>query len=154
MNALELRRRFCVWCGAILLAALSARAADEDVPKPDTNLDIIQFKMPASWKLDERTAGTAARRYLSPDSNATQQAMIVVFISPAMERMDFRTMFDTTIKQMIGNGKVTEPGEVTSTKTRQGYEALAQTLTAQPPAAGSVTARFVAANVQNRIACL
>src|SRR5260221_692726 len=144
------RRGIWPWIVLILLLAASAAAAwsargADDATKPDSNLDIIQFKAPAGWKVDDRPA-QGLRTFISPDSDATQQAMIVVFISPPVERMDFRTMFDTTIKQMIGNGKVTDPGEVTSTKTRQGYEALTQTLTAQAPAGGSVKARFIAAN--------
>src|SRR5437764_639647 len=113
MHTARLLRSCWVWA-ALLVLATPALCADD---KPDSSLEIVQFKTPAGWKATERP-GEAARSFMAPDSDATQQAMIVIFLSQPLDRMDFRATFDATVKQMTGNAKVLESGQVASTKTR------------------------------------
>lgn len=127
---------------AISLGSLPAWAADA----ADSTFDIIQYKAPAGWKAVD---GTSGRLYTSPDSNFGQQAAIVLSLGPQQERLDLRTAFDGLVKQMTQAGKVLQAGEVTATKTRQGYEALTQTLTAEN-AGQTIYLRVIVANVRNR----
>src|SRR5437879_4169163 len=148
MNAAKRHLRAWLWCMAWALAAIGARADDTPV-KPDSTLEIIQYKAPEGWKVTEQ-AGKSSRMFTSPESNAAQQAMILMVLSPPLGNVEFRTAFDASVKEISGSGKPAESSEVTSTKTRQGFEALSQTLVTQGPP--EVHARMVAAKVDGRMA--
>jgi hypothetical protein len=115
------------------------------------SLEIIQFTPPAGWQASDRP-GQAAKVLLAPDSTAAQQTLILILLTPAQANLDLRSAFDTVAKQMTQNGKVVESSEVTGTKTRQGFDAMTQTLVAEVAGGQRVYARIVAANVQNRMA--
>jgi hypothetical protein len=132
----------------IVFAAIAGVAAAED---SDASLDIIRFKAPAGWKSSDM-AGQAAKTFISPDSTATQQAVILVLLAPPRDSLDLRASFDVITKQMTQGGKIIESGDLTPTKTRQGFDALSQTLVAEQADKQHVYGRFVCANVQNRLA--
>src|SRR5437016_2334842 len=136
-----------------LLTALSllltARALVADgAPKPDSTLEIIQFKAPAGWNASDRP-GQPVKVFSSPDSNATQQAIIMLVVTPPQNGLDLAAAFETTAKELTSNGKVLESTEVVSTKTRQGFDAVSRTLVAQADGNQRVYARMVAAKVND-----
>jgi hypothetical protein len=132
----------------IVFAAIVGAAAAEE---PDVSLEIIRFKSPAGWKSSDM-AGQPARTFISPDSTATQQAVILVLLGPVKDNLDLRASFDAITKQMTQGGKIVESGELTSTKTRQGFDALSQTMVAEQADKQHVYGRIICANVQNRLA--
>src|SRR5258708_23384374 len=137
-----------LWGGLLALAA-SARA--DEGSKPDTNLEIIQYKSPAGWKSEDRS-GETTRILVAPDSTAAQQALLMIMLSPEKEGIDLRVEFDATMKRMSSNRKVLEPSDVDSVKTRQGFDALTQTLVTQGEGDQRIYMRMVSAKVQNRVA--
>ena len=137
------------WCLLIFLLTVTARA--DDAPKADTSLEIIQYKAPAGWKLAEGN-GSPARIYSSPDSNGAQRAMIIIMLTPPQDPLDLAAAFDVAVKQVTSNGKVIEAGDVASTKTRQGFDAVSKTIVTQGAGDEKVFARMIAAKVQNRMA--
>jgi hypothetical protein len=130
--------------GIALLAVAVACRADE-------SLEIIQFTPPAGWQASEKP-GQAAKVYVAPDSTPTQQTLILVLLAPPPDKLDLRAAFDTVAKQMTQNGKIVESSDVEPTRTRQGFDAMSQTLVADAAGGQRVYARIVAANVQNRVA--
>ena len=66
------------------LAALLAAACRGDDAAPDSNLEIIQFKAPAGWQPSDKP-GQAAKIFVSPDSNAGQQTLILILLTPARD---------------------------------------------------------------------
>jgi hypothetical protein len=143
-------------CGlglALVLLMGSACRADEGDNKSDANLEIVQYKAPAGWKgSDQPGAKATARILVAPDSNASEQAMILIVVYPAQEGLDLSATFDAAVKEITSDGKVLESSEVASSKTRQGYDALSRTLVKEAAGAQHVYARMVAAKVQNRMA--
>lgn len=123
-----------------------ARAADA----ADSTMDIVQYRAPAGWKATN--ANDAARRiYTSPDSTPTQQAVIMVTLAPPQNGLDLRTAFDGVVKQMSQSGKVTQSGELSVNKTRQGFEAMSQTMAVQAGDGSQLSLRLTCANVNNRL---
>ena len=137
-------------CGALILLLASACGAD-DAPKPDSSLEIINYKTPIGWKVSDG-GGKAARVFTAPDANGAQQAIIIIVLSPAQDGLDLGVAFDAAVKEVTSNGKVLESGEVSSSKTRQGFDALSRTLVTQNAAEQRIYVRMVAAKVQNRMA--
>jgi hypothetical protein len=150
MKALTSPGRLWLWGGVILLAAAFCRA-DDTVPKPDSSLDVIQYKTPTGWEATDRP-GQAVRSLVAPDSNVSELAVIVVMLSPAADSLDLRATFDATVKQLTSNGKVLESTEVTPTKSRQGLDAVWQTLVTQGEGDKRLYVRMIGAKVQNRMA--
>ncbi len=136
--------------GILLLSTLLCRA-EESRPTPDSSLDIIQYKTPAGWKASDRP-GQLFRTLVSPDSNVSQQALILILISPDQGGQDLRISFDKSVKEITGERKAIESSEVFSTKTRQGFDALSQTVIAEATGGARLHVRMIAAKVQNRIA--
>jgi hypothetical protein len=135
---------FSLW---VLVALCLGSSAAQAAEPTDATLDIIQYKAPPGWK---QVDGATGRLYTSPDSNFSQQAAIVLSLSPPQDRLDLRAAFDTFVKQMTQSGKVVQAGDVAAKKTRQGFDALAQTLTTE--ANGQhVYLRVIGANVRNRL---
>jgi hypothetical protein len=132
-----------LWVVIALLAAATCRAEE--------TLEIIHFTPPSGWQASEKP-GQAAKVYIAPDSNAAQQTLILVMLAAPADKLDLKTAFGTVAKQMTQDGKIVESGDLESTKTRQGFEAMTQTLTADVAGGQRVYARIVAANVQNRLA--
>jgi hypothetical protein len=122
--------------GIALLAVATCRA--------DESLEIIHFTPPSGWQASEKP-GQAAKVYVSPDSTATQQTLILVMLAAPADKLDLKSAFDIVAKQMTQNGKIVESTDVESTKTRQGFEAMTQTLTAEVAGGQRVHARIVAA---------
>lgn len=140
---------FARWfCAALSIAAPACRAQDE-LPKPDAQLEIVHYKGPAGWRT---TNQASAHVLVAPDSNGLQQAMILIVLKPAQDALDLRTAFDAAVKDVTSEGKAIEAGDVASTKTRQGFDAVARTLVIQNPGDQRVYARMIAANVHNRMA--
>ena len=140
-------------CGGLVLLAAAACRADDPSLKPDSSLEIVQYKAPVGWKASDQPGQTAtARVFAAPDSNASQQAMLLILLYPPQEGLDLRTAFDAAVKEITSDGKMLEPGEVTASKTRQGFDALSRTLVKEAPGAQRIYARMVAAKVQNRMA--
>ncbi|MDB5289380.1 MAG: hypothetical protein JWL69_621 [Phycisphaerales bacterium] len=138
--------------GLMLLMAAACRA-DDNSPKPDSSLEIVQYKAPVGWKeSDQPGAKATARVFVAPDSNASEQAMILILVYPAQEGLDLSAAFDAAAKDITSDGKVLESSDVTATKTRQGFDALSRTLVKEAAGAQHVYARMIAAKVQNRMA--
>ena len=150
MNTANSFQRRWLASGLILLAAACARA-DDTPPKPDSNLEVIQYKTPAGWQATDRP-GEAVRTLVAPDSKAAELAVIVIMLSPAQEPLDLGATFNATVKRLASNGKIIESSEVTPTKTRQGLDALWQTFVTQDDADKRVYVRMIGAKVQNRMA--
>ena len=136
--------------GILLLSTFLCRAEDSR-PTPDSSLDIIQYKTPAGWKASDRP-GQLFRTLVSPDSNVSQQALILILISPDQAGQDLRVSFDKSVKEITGDRKAIESSEVFSTKTRQGFDALSQTVIAEATGGARLHVRMISAKVQNRIA--
>ena len=136
---------------AIVLWSTVLCRAEESRPTPDSSLDIIQYKAPTGWKATDRP-GQLFRTLVSPDSNASQQALIVILISPLQDGQDLRITFDKAVKELTADRKIIEPGEVVFAKTRQGFDALSQTLIAEAAGGARLHVRIISAKVQNRIA--
>jgi hypothetical protein len=150
MNAQKTLPRPWALAGLLLVLAISCRA--EDAPaKPDSNLDIIRYKTPAKWNVSDR-AGETVRTLVAPESDASELALIVIMLTPAKEDLDLRATFDATLKQLTSNRKVLESGEATSARTRQGLDALSQTLVTQGEGNQRLYARMVGAKVHDRMA--
>src|SRR5690349_3335850 len=93
-----------VWAGLMLLTVAPCLAEDR-LPKPDSNLEIIQYKAPTGWRASDQAGKANARIFAAPDSDATQQAMILVLVYPAQEGQDLRAAFDAAVKDVTSNGK-------------------------------------------------
>lgn len=131
--------------GIVLLLGVLCRADDAG----DSTLDFVQFKAPAGWKASE---SQAARIFTSPDSDATQQTIIILLVTPAQENLDLPAIFDQSVKQVTSGGKVLEASETSASKTRQGFDALSRTLTTQVEGQPLVYSRIIGAKVRNRMA--
>jgi hypothetical protein len=132
--------------GVMTLAAAAAGAACGE------EFQIIQYKTPAGWKVEERP-GKEGLVLTSPDSTATQQALILVLLSPQQDGLDLTAAFDAAVKGITSNGKVVESTEPVATKTRQGFDAVSRTVVIQN-ADEKVYGRLIAAKVDNRMAAL
>ncbi len=139
------------FAGALVVLLAAACGADDSSPKADSTLEFIQYKAPAGWKVTEG-GERPARIFAAPDSNATQQAIIIMVLAPAQGELNLATAFEAAVKEVTSGGKVLESSEVTSSKTRQGFEALSRTVVTQSEGGQQVHARMVAAKVQNRLA--
>ena len=128
---------------------VSGVRAEESPVKPDSSLEIIQYKAPEGWKAADQ-AGKTARIFTSPESNGTQQAIILMVLSPPLGNVEFRAAFDAAVKELAGSGRLVESSEAASVKTRQGFEALSQTLVTE--GSPGLHARMVAAKVDGRMA--
>ncbi len=134
--------------GIVLLLGALCRA-DDAGGKADSTLDFVQFKAPAGWKAADNQA---ARIFTSPDSDATQQTIIILLVTPAQDNLDLPAIFDQSVKQVTSGGKVLEASETSASKTRQGFDALSRTLTTQVEGQPAVYSRIVGAKVRNRMA--
>ncbi len=129
------------------MALVTGACFGEDGPaKPDSTLEIVQFKAPAGWQAAERP-GQAGKVYTSPDSSGAQQAVILLAVSPAQEGLKLGVAFDAAIKDVISNGKLLESTDAVASKTRQGFEAMSRTLVIQSEGGQRVYARMIAAKV-------
>ncbi|HEX4794335.1 MAG TPA: hypothetical protein VH370_11115 [Humisphaera sp.] len=133
-----------------LLAFLILGPLAASVAAQDTTLDVIHFKAPAGWQVNDKQG--QAKIFTAPDSNTQQQAMIVVLLTPAQDNLDLKAAFENAVKQMTGGGKLVEPGEASAAKTRQGFDALSQSVVAEAANGQRTWARLVGANVHNRMA--
>jgi hypothetical protein len=136
--------------GAVLFASAMCRA-DDTGRAPDSTLEIIQFNAPAGWKAAD-PSGKPTRVYTAPDSDAARQAVIVVLLLPAQDAVDLRAVLDATVKQIAGEGKIAQSGEVTAGKSRQGYDVLWQTIVSDNPGGQHFYARVLEAKVGSRVA--
>jgi hypothetical protein len=127
--------------------SVSSGAADA----PDASLDIIQYKAPPKWAATD-PPNYVARYYTAPDSNAVAQAYIVIVLAPPKDRLDLRAEFEAMAQQMTQGGRLVESGELGASKTRQGFDALAQTRIVDAPDGRRLRLRLVTANVQGRLA--
>jgi hypothetical protein len=132
---------------ALGLVSFTSGAADS----PDASLDIIQYKSPPKWVATD-PPNYVARYYTAPDSNAQRQAYIVIVLAPPKGRLDLRADFEAMAQQMTQGGRVVEAGELSASKTRQGFDALAQTRIVDAPDGRRLRLRLVSANVQGRLA--
>jgi hypothetical protein len=139
----------CICWSALLSPLLAVPSLADD--KPDSTVEIIQFKAPAGWQASDRP-GQPVKIFTAPDSNATQQSMILVLVSPPQNELDLASAFEAAIKEVTSNGKVLESTDVVSSKTRQGFDAVSRTLVAQAAGDQRIYARMVAAKVNNRFA--
>src|SRR5947209_4572641 len=103
MRAANVSVRWWPWGGLLLLAAASC-LADDAPPAPDASLEIVQYKTPAGWQKTDQP-GQAVRIFTAPDSNAAQQATILMLLKPAQDPLDLRATFIADMKSMIGNDK-------------------------------------------------
>src|SRR5438874_1060824 len=119
-----------------LMIVCVAHAADEEASRrsPDSTFDIIQYKAPPGWKPADRP-DAPTKVYASPDSNFAQQAFLVMGVTAPEPNFNFPATFDRAVKSAAGNATVTESTPAVATKTRQGLDALSQTLVAQNAAA-------------------
>jgi hypothetical protein len=131
-----------LWGGLMLLSAGVCLAEE---------FEIIQYTPPAGWKAAERP-GQAGLVLTSPDSTATQQALILVLLTPPQEGLDLTASFEAAVKGVISNGKLVESTDAVTTKTRQGFDAVSRTLVIQNAGEERVFARMIAAKVENRMA--
>lgn len=136
--------------GSLVLVSTFCRA-DDNPPGQDSNLDVIHYKTPAGWQATDRP-GQAVRSLVAPDSTVADMAVIVIMLSPSQDSFDLRATFDATVKGLTNNGKVLESSEVTTTKTRQGLDAVWQTLVTQGDGNSRLYVRMIGAKVQNRMA--
>jgi hypothetical protein len=138
--------------GIIVLAfAPTARAADVARPEPDATHEIIRYKAPAGWKVVDQP-GQPTKVYQSPDSTPANQAFIVIAATPAQAGMDFPKAFDALVKGTVSNATITQSNPAAATKTRQGFDALSQTVVAKNPLGQQVYLRTVGAKVNDRMA--
>lgn len=135
-------------CGTQRLKADNTAAAPPAAPDA---VGLIHFRAPADWKAVDQP-GKALRMYVAPDSTAKEQAAILVALADRKEITDFRAEFDAMVKKALENEKISSAGEVTASRSRQGFPALSQTLTLQTPEGQQAKAWFVAANVDGRVA--
>jgi hypothetical protein len=133
-----------------IITLLSAPLRADDTA-PDSTLDLIRYRAPAGWQATDRP-GQAARMFAAPDSNATQQAVIILVLAPPKENLDLATEFEAAVKEVTSNGKVLESGDPAATKTRQGFDAISRTLVTEGAGNQRVFARMVGAKVGNRMA--
>jgi hypothetical protein len=132
-----------VWGVGMLLAGLAW--GEESV------YEIVRYTAPAGWKVSDGP-GQTGKVFTSPDSTASDQAMILLVVSPAQEGLDLTMAFETAVKGVSSNGKVVESSEVISSKTRQGFDALSRTLVVQGEGNQKAYARMIGAKVDNRMA--
>jgi hypothetical protein len=118
---------------------------------PGEEFQIIQYKPPAGWKVEERQ-GKEGLVLTSPDSTATQQALILVVLAPPRDGLDLTASFDAAVKGLSSDGKVIESTDAVTTKTRQGFDAVSRTLVIQNAGDAKVYARMIAAKVDDRMA--
>ena len=138
----------------VVLSALffnSTIATADDKPKPDSNLDILQYKTPANWQSSDQTGVNIARTLVAPDSTLSQQAVMLLIVTPAKADLNLAADFDAAVKQLTSEGKTIDPGEVVSTKTRQGFDAVSRTVITEKSDKQRVYARMIAAKVNNRM---
>lgn len=136
----------------VLLTCLIASAAFADTAsEPDANLGFIRYKTPPGWSVTEK-AEQGARVLMSPDSTSATQAMVLLILSQPRDDLDLRSMFDASVKQITGTGKMLEAGEVAGSKSRQGFDVLSQTLLTEAPNGQHVHVHVIGAKVQNRMA--
>jgi hypothetical protein len=137
----------------LIVAIFAVNPALADDTTPDAALDLIRYRAPAGWQATDRP-GQAARVFSAPDSNAAQQAIIILIVTPPKENFDLAADLDAAVKEVTANGKVLESTDPATTKTRQGFDAISRTLVTQAPAGGDqrVYARMIAAKVGNRMA--
>jgi hypothetical protein len=137
-------------CAILALASIAvSRCGAADAP--DAALDIIQYKSPPKW-VPTDPPNYVARYYTAPDSDALRQAYIVIVLAPPKDRLDLRAEFEAMAQQMTQAGRVVESGELSASKTRQGFDALAQTRIVDAPDGRRLRLRLVSANVQGRLA--
>lgn len=118
----------------------------------ETTFDVIHFKPPAGWNAAPDQAGSTNKAYVTGEPDPADRAAIVVFSQPkGAGKFDLRANFDAVVKSMIQSRKITEQTEVAASKTRQGYDSLAQNLVAQDDnKGGSMVLQVVAADVGDR----
>src|SRR4051812_22472465 len=118
--------------------------------EPEMTFEVIHYSAPAGWKTADQPGG---RVYVSPDADEAAQAAIILFAAPKTDgKFDLRANFDQMVKSTLQGRKQTDSGELTASKTRQGYDALTQTITAEDAKAVKLFVKIVAANVDNRFA--
>jgi hypothetical protein len=104
-----------------LLALLPLMAFAED-------LGLIHFTPPDGWQSSTaRPNGAEARIFIAPDSAGEHQVAIVVALSPkSPTKLDLRASLDQVIKGALAGRKVLKASDVTSAKSREGYDAASQ----------------------------
>jgi hypothetical protein len=132
------------WLWGVLMLAIAGIAQAEE-------FQIIQYKPPVGWKVDERP-GKEGLVLTSPDSTPAQQALILVVLAPPQAGLDLTASFDAAVKGLSSDGKVIESTDAVTTKTRQGFDAVSRTLVIQNAGDAKVYARMIAAKVDNRMA--
>lgn len=132
-----------VFCGA-------GMAGESDAPD---SVGLIHFRAPADWKPIDQP-GREMRMYVAPDSTPAQPAIIIVGMGEQKKGDDFRAAFDAMVKQALSSAKTSTASEVIPGRSRQGYPVLSQTVTSQGADGRPAMGRFVAADVDGRMAIL
>jgi len=146
---IAIARKVSIACVCCVLLAASTCPAD-DAPTPgNTTFEIIQYNAPPGWQLVERPG--PVKIYTAPGTNAAQQAFIVILLGQPQATLDLRSAFDATINQTTGQGRIIDRGEVTAAKTRQGFDALSQSVVSESPNGQRLFLRMTAANVNTRM---
>ena len=96
--------------------------------------------------------GGGSKAYTATDSTNSRQAVILLIVSPQQQNLNFRGTFDAVAKQMTASGKMIDPGNAVTTKSRQGYDAISQNFITEMAGGERVYVRLVAVNVDNRLA--
>lgn len=159
MSSRTLRRAMVlsafVWiCGA---QELMADATAPPVSDALDSIGLLHFRAPANWRAVDQPAGAggakAARIYMSPDSTATEQAILILTMGD-QKVDDFRAGFDAMVKQASANQKLSTAGDVEAGRNGQGYATLSQTVTSLGADGRMARGRFVAVNVDGRVALI
>jgi hypothetical protein len=132
-----------------LLALLPLTASAED-------LGPIHFTPPDGWQsTTSKPGGAETRLYVAPGSDQQHQAAILIVLSPKSDaRLDLRANFDQAVKGALGGRKILKASDVTSSKSRDGYDVVSQLVAAanDDSQANLLIVRCTAANVDDRLA--
>jgi hypothetical protein len=140
-----------VFVAAMLLLVCGRVLRAEDKPGTDSTLDVIQFKAPIGWQPND-LPGAVARIFSAPGSDEMKWAYIAVGMRPPKDKPDLKAEFEDSARQTLFGGRVIESGELKTTRTRQGFDAISQTRVAELPNGQRIRLRMVGAQIQNRVA--
>jgi len=149
MKHTSLRSALPVACIVLGFASI-LRAADAR-PEPDSTHEMIKYKAPAGWTMLEQP-GQPTKVYQSADSTPANQAFIVIAVTPPQAGLDFPKTFDAVVKGTVPNATITQSSLAAATKTRQGFDALSQTVVAKNAQGQQLHLRMVGAKVNDRMA--
>ena len=112
-----------------------------------SRLGFIRFTPPADWFADS-SPGRDAKVLVSSDSTADKPvAVFILLTKPAPGAFDFRARFNKAVETTAGGAPLTERGDVTAARNRQGYETLSQEFAFRKGPDDTVFGKLVAAKV-------